>query len=239
MTREILIANTKTQTRTKLETEATTLRELKAAMDAANIDYSGMTFTEGISKTQLISDDTQLPQNVMYKGQPTNNLVILLTNTKNKVASGASRAALYAAIKERNLQGEVLSRFGRNFTQVSTNDLQNILSEYSNRQAEPSKPAVTQKEAPASYSTSEPIGKAVKGMLDSVGVICQCLADKGIFGTIDLTEIEYAVDLLGSVLTDLANDAFQKSNTKPVETVSSSDGTITSTDIDAMINSLA
>ena len=89
MEREILIANTKTQKRSKITTSATTLGELKNDLRAAGIDFSNMTFTEGISKTQLLSDDTQLPQNVMYKGQPTNNLVILLTNTKKNIASGA------------------------------------------------------------------------------------------------------------------------------------------------------
>lgn len=108
--REILIANTKTQRRSKVTTNATTLGELKSALDAAGIDYSGMTFTEGISKTQLLDNATQLPQNVIYKGQPTNNLVILLTNTKKNIASGihaADRQAAYSIIKERGLQEEI------------------------------------------------------------------------------------------------------------------------------------
>lgn len=130
--REILIANTKTQRRSKVTTNATTLGELKSALDAAGIDYSGMTFTEGISKTQLLDDATQLPQNVMYKGQPTNNLVILLTNTKKNIASGihaADRQAAYSIIKERGLQEEIKETFGRNFTQVPTADLQNFIED--------------------------------------------------------------------------------------------------------------
>ena len=83
-----------------------------------------MTFTEGISKTQLLSDDTQLPQNVMYKGQPTNNLVILLTNTKKNIASGVlSRKEAYNLIKQNSLENAVKIEFGRNFTQVPTLDL--------------------------------------------------------------------------------------------------------------------
>lgn len=108
MEREILIANTKTQKRSKITTSATTLGELKADLRAAGIDYSNMTFTEGISKTQLLNDDTQLPQNIMYKGQPTNNLVILLTNTKKNISSGAmTRKEAYQAIKDNNLQDAV------------------------------------------------------------------------------------------------------------------------------------
>lgn len=124
MEREILIANTKTQKRSKITTSATTLGELKTDLRAADIDFSGMTFTEGISKTQLLSDDTQLPQNVMYKGQPTNNLVILLTNTKKNIASGVlSRKEAYNLIKQNSLENAVKIEFGRNFTQVPTLDL--------------------------------------------------------------------------------------------------------------------
>ena len=124
MEREILIANTKTQKRSKITTSATTLGELKTDLRAAGIDFSGMTFTEGISKTQLLSDDTQLPQNVMYKGQPTNNLVILLTNTKKNIASGVlSRKEAYNLIKQNSLENAIKIEFGRNFTQVPTLDL--------------------------------------------------------------------------------------------------------------------
>lgn len=125
MEREILIANTKTQKRSKITTSATTLGELKTDLRAAGIDFSGMTFTEGISKTQLLSDDTQLPQNVIYKGQPTNNLVILLTNTKKNIASGVlSRQEIKNIIKCNNLQEAIKNKFGRNYTQVSNKDLE-------------------------------------------------------------------------------------------------------------------
>lgn len=122
--REILIANTKTQKRSKITTDATTLGELKTALDAAGIDYSGMTFTEGISKTQLLDDITPLPRDVMFKGTPTNNLVILLTNTKKNIASGCgSRKDAYDIIKEENLAEDIKEQFGINYTHISTADL--------------------------------------------------------------------------------------------------------------------
>lgn len=125
MKREILIANTKTQKRSKITTSATTLGELKADLRAAGIDFQNMTFIEGISKTQLLSNDAQLPQNVIYKGQPTNNLVILLTNTKKNIASGAlSRQEIKDIIKRNNLQEAIKNKFGRNYTQVSNKDLE-------------------------------------------------------------------------------------------------------------------
>ena len=100
-TRTIAIANTKTQKRYTIESAATTLGELQDQMIEQGIDFSGMTFTEGISKTQLLTRESLLPTNVMYKGQPTNNLVMLLTNPNKQIASGAmNRKELYAKIKE-------------------------------------------------------------------------------------------------------------------------------------------
>jgi hypothetical protein len=125
--REILIANTKTQKRYKVNTAATTLGELKAALDAEGIEYADMTFTEGISKTQLTSDDSQLPTNVMYKGQPTNNLVMLLTNTTKNIASGVMpRKELYTIIRENSLSDDLKKEFG-NWTIITTEALEEFI----------------------------------------------------------------------------------------------------------------
>lgn len=163
MEREILIANTKTQKRSKITTSATTLGELKADLRAAGIDFQNMTFTEGISKTQLLSDDTQLPQNVIYKGQPTNNLVILLTNTKKNIASGAlSRQEIKDIIKHNNLQEAIKNKFGRNYTQVSNKDLELFID--SGKWCEQKKEAETPKtegvKTNAKEETTVPSGNA-------------------------------------------------------------------------------
>lgn len=127
--REILIANTKTQKKYKVTTDATTLGELKNVLDGEGIDYSGMDFTEGVSNTRLIDDASQLPTNVMFKGQPTNNLVILLTNATKKIESGAEdRKTAYQVIKNNSLQEEVKEEFGRNFTLVATSDLWDFIN---------------------------------------------------------------------------------------------------------------
>jgi hypothetical protein len=131
-TRTILVANTKTQQRYSVESSATTLGELKAQLRAQGIDYSGMSFMEGISKTQLLADDTPLPTNVMYKGAPTNNLVMLLTNTQKNIASGAdgSRKDAYAIIKASTaLQDTIKETYGRNYTQVPTTELWHIINQ--------------------------------------------------------------------------------------------------------------
>jgi hypothetical protein len=127
--RKIMIANTKTNQRYTIETDATTLGELQDALSAQGIDYSGMDFTEGISKTHLISRESLLPTNVMYKGQPTNDLVMLLTNTTKKIESGVERdrKTAYEIIKNNNMAGYVKNHYGRNYTNLSTKDLWTII----------------------------------------------------------------------------------------------------------------
>lgn len=138
-TRKILVANSKTQQRTELHSAATTLGELKTELTAAGIDYTGMTFTEGFSKTQLLTDDSLLPTNVTHRGQVTNDLVILLTNTAKKIASGMedrSRAAAYSMINSlddvdrEDIKEAIKEEFGRNYTQIPTNALWAFLDEY-------------------------------------------------------------------------------------------------------------
>ena len=123
--RIIKIANTKTQSRYQIKTSATTLGELQDQMTAQGIDCTGMTFTEGLSKTQLLNRDSLLPTNVMYKGQPTNDLVMLLTNTTKQISSGAiDRKEAYRLVKELGLQESINEGEGTNWTRVKTDVLE-------------------------------------------------------------------------------------------------------------------
>ena len=130
-TRTIAIANNKTQRRYTIETSAETLGQLKAQMREQGIDYTGMTFTEGITKTQLLTDDSLLPTNVMYKGALTNNLVMLLTNPNKQIASGGyptNRKEFGAYIKQNNLGEAIKAKFGDNWTRISTDNLINFFA---------------------------------------------------------------------------------------------------------------
>lgn len=126
--RKITVIETKSSKKTIIETAATTLGELKRDFSAHNIDYSDMTFFEGLTKTELINNDSILPTNVMYKGEVTNNLTIMLTNTQKKIKSGAlsettPRSVVYSHIQNMGLQTQCVTRFGRNYTQVPTASL--------------------------------------------------------------------------------------------------------------------
>ena len=261
MEREILIANTKTQKRSKVTTSATTLGELKADLRAAGIDYNGMTFTEGISKTQLLDDATQLPQNVMYKGQPTNNLVILLTNTKKNIASGTmSRKEVYQAIKDNNLQDAVKEEFGRNFTQVPTSDLLVFLAQDGNAEVTETlddKPAdtenndiiaseVKEKETPDTEDGDIPdyvndiiIDTRVDSTVNSLYVHIAMLVDNEVLSVADLEELNADIEYLTKVAKKEQNTVeklpFEET---PKKAVSTSDGSITDDDIDDMLDEL-
>ena len=258
MEREILIANTKTQKRSKVTTSATTLGELKADLRAAGIDYNGMTFTEGISKTQLLDDATQLPQNVMYKGQPTNNLVILLTNTKKNIASGTiSRKEVYQAIKDNNLQEAVKEEFGRNFTQVPTSDLLVFLAQNGNAEVTETlddKPADTEnndiiasevkEEEPTNTNDEflpDHIGDVITdtdmdSIVDSLYIHIAMLADNDTLSIADLEELSGNIDYLIKVAKK--EKGTSKVETAPKKAVSTSDGSITDDDIDGMLDEL-
>lgn len=261
MEREILIANTKTQKRSKVTTSATTLGELKADLRAAGIDYNGMTFTEGISKTQLLNDATQLPQNVMYKGQPTNNLVILLTNTKKNIASGTmSRKEVYQAIKDNNLQEAVKEEFGRNFTQVPTSDLLVFLAQDGNAEVTETlddKPTdtenndiiaseVEEKETPDTEDEDLPdyvddiiTDTRVDSTVNSLYVHIAMLVDNEVLSVADLEELSADIEYLTKVAKKEQNTVeklpFEEA---PKKTVSTSDGSITDDDIDDMLDEL-
>lgn len=122
--RKITVVQTKCQKKSVIMSSATTLGELKADLRANGIDYDGMTFFEGLSKIELKTDVSVLPHDVPYKGQVTNELVFMLTNTNKKIRSGGmSRLEAYKAIKSMGLQDACAKKFGKNFTMCKTADL--------------------------------------------------------------------------------------------------------------------
>lgn len=129
-TRKITVVSTKNQRKSVINSAAVTLGQLKSDLNAAGIDYSGMTFYEGTAKVELKTDESVLPSNVPYKGQVTNELVIMLTNTNKKIRSGAdlSRTEAYAKIKELGLQSACIAAYGKNFTMCKTTELNNLIA---------------------------------------------------------------------------------------------------------------
>ena len=131
--REITVVNSMSQSSKTIMSGASTLGELKNDLTANHITFNNdCSFTEGISRTALLNDDSQLPMNVTYRGNQTNELVILISATKSKISSGAfERGDLYYMIhNDVNLRLYILEQSGKNFTNISTAELNNLVNNY-------------------------------------------------------------------------------------------------------------
>lgn len=131
-TRKITIVATREQKKYVIDSAAATLGELKADLDNVGINYDDMTFMEGLTRTEILRDDSLLPHDVERVNRETgetyvtNELVFMLTNTAKKISSGvvcADRKSCYSYIKEHGMQDAIQRTFGKNFTQVKTEDL--------------------------------------------------------------------------------------------------------------------
>ena len=131
MERKITIITEDGSSRTvTFDSTAETLAELKNELNNKGISYTGKSFYEGISKTEIMTDESILPSNLPYKGSVTNDLVFMLTTPNKKINSGADRAELITYIKDNNLQEEVKERYGKNYTNVKTDLLAELVEEY-------------------------------------------------------------------------------------------------------------
>ena len=131
MERKITIITEDGSSRTvTFDSTAETLAELKNELNNKGISYTGKSFYEGISKTEIMTDESILPSNLPYKGSVTNDLVFMLTTPNKKINSGVNRAELIKYIKDNNLQEEVKERYGKNYTNVKTDLLAELVEEY-------------------------------------------------------------------------------------------------------------
>lgn len=223
--RKITVVSTRNQKKSVIMSAATTLAELKADLRQNGIDYSGMTFYEGVSKVELKDDASVLPHDVPYKGQTTNELVFMLTNTNKKIKSGAdmSRADAYAAIKAKGLQGECVKRFGKNFTMCKTADLIALVNEKSTSKPapareEPVKETPAKKERVAEPKKEEPKTQAgTAEVVDTkaraaISELLAILTDNGVICDDDVDEIE---DILGGKVEVAASEDYKPSSASP------------------------
>lgn len=179
--RKIIIVDSSSNRKVTVNTDATNFGELKRAARAAGINYEGKDWLEGLTKTSPVSDDSLLPVNVNYKGTVTNNLVYMLTNTNKRIRSGMNRQEAYAEIKKLGLADGVKKKFGRNFTQVGTNDLIDFINK--NGKKGTSAPANKSKVADLRKEMEAPKAAPTTGKVDFeakynevVGVIAKFLA---------------------------------------------------------------
>lgn len=154
--RKITVVETKRQRKSVIMSAATTLEELKRDFRANNIDYDGMSFYEGLSKTELKADSSLLPHDINYKGQITNELIFMLTNTNKKIKSGSmTRAEAYNDIKSMGLQDACIKKFGKNFTQCSTAALISLIENSTDKPSTSKETAHKKEEAPTVVKTAK------------------------------------------------------------------------------------
>lgn len=138
--RKILFVLSNSSNQKSIMSEAETLGALKADMRREGINYDGMTFYEGRTRTELKDDASVLPVNVPVPAKgtnpatTTNDLVFMLTTANKKIKSGAlspERKNALEEIKAKGLGAAVTAKFGKNATQCKTPDLLAFLAEQS------------------------------------------------------------------------------------------------------------
>ena len=164
--RKILFVMNNSSSQKSIMSEAETLGALKADMRRAGINYDNMTFYEGRTRTELKDDASVLPTNVPVAAKgttpatTTNNLVFMLTTANKKIKSGAGdRPAAYAKIKQLGLQDACQAKYGKNFTQCSTSDLEALIAGASPK-VEPKVEAPAVEAAPITGNTAVIISNA-------------------------------------------------------------------------------
>ena len=141
---------------------ANTVGELRSLLREHGYDPTGMELHEGLTNSVLGNDNTPLPRNISYRGGVTSNLVIRLTTPRNKVKSGVmSRKEAYEKIKEYELQERIYDLYGKNYTQVKTEDLEREIATVDNQPNTPNCQA--KKEV-----TLENIASAFNALIDAI-----------------------------------------------------------------------
>ena len=124
MNRTFTIIDSDTQRTAVIQSTAETVAELKRDLEANGFVVEGKSIQEGISRTEFTSDESVLPHDVPRNGTTTNDLVFRLTKSNKNIKSGVlTRQEAYAKVKELGLGETIKSKFGKNFTQCSTETL--------------------------------------------------------------------------------------------------------------------
>lgn len=161
--RKITVLVESTQSKHVLQSNATTLGELKDELRDKNIFFNpDDVFKEGMSKTILTTDESILPSNIPWRGEVTNDLIFMVTAPQKKIKSGVmTRAEVYAEIKRLKLQDTISKKMGKNFTQCSTAVLLTFIDEASQNSCETKTPAPVAKEKKVKSNLTSEIVESV------------------------------------------------------------------------------
>ena len=172
------------------DVEVSTLGELKSLLREKGIDYNNKEFVEGVTNTKLLSDDSQIPTNIPFKGQTTNDVFINILNKDTKIRSGInyselSRGDLLRAAKP--YATEIEATLGVNYTRAKSADIAKFLTGKDNKnKPAPVKQVENKKEEPVKETKKECADVSKK--LDMLKEAVLCLADE-MDMTADVNEI--------------------------------------------------
>ena len=92
------------------------------------LDINDGQFFEGTTHTDLTSNTQALPQ--LPESKKERGYVFFVSPAQNKIKNGAyTRKECYAIIKSNNLGDKIKAKYGRNFTQVATDALNETIEE--------------------------------------------------------------------------------------------------------------
>ena len=113
------------------------------------MEYQSLQLVFSRSKSILTSPESVLPTNIPWKGGITNELVFMISKAERKIKLGMkSRNEIVALIKSYGLLDEVKEETGKNYTNVSTVVLSEIVDKYELKAKAKAKDAHTPKSAP-------------------------------------------------------------------------------------------
>ena len=147
--RKITVLVEATQKKYVLMSSATKLSELKEELAQKGVTTNDSdSFKESRSKSILTSPESVLPTNIPWKGGITNELVFMVSKAERKIKLGMkSRNEIVALIKSYGLLDEVKEETGKNYTNVSTAVLSEIVDKYELKARTKAKDAHTPKSA--------------------------------------------------------------------------------------------
>lgn len=147
--RKITVLVEATQKKYVLMSSATKLSELKEELAQKGVTTNDSdSFKESRSKSILTSPESVLPTNIPWKGGITNELVFMVSKAERKIKLGMkSRNEIVALIKSYGLLDEVKKKTGKNYTNVSTAVLSEIVDKYELKARAKIKDAPTPKSA--------------------------------------------------------------------------------------------
>lgn len=131
------------------------------------LDIRDGQFFEGTTHTDLTSDTQTLPQ--LPESKKERGYVFFVSPAQNKIKNGAyTRKECYAIIKSNNLGDKIKAKYGRNFTQVATDALNETIEENVNNVEAP----ITPEENPA------PVEDTDAGKITTEKELLQKIVDK-------------------------------------------------------------